>query len=442
MAGSYPELQRLTRLPCGSISPVETILKQRPKPTRSLPPGYVAAGQIDLGSARAALAVNLIGLASLFPFGWFFVQVGRAVRPEAVSGNTFTLLGQANVLFLLLVLIATLLLHELIHGLGFWLLSKSRPKFGVHLLYAYAAAPDWYLPRNPFIIVGLAPFLTITLLGLLALPLVSLKGVPVLLAAITLNAAGSMGDLIVIGWLLTRSPDLLAKDSGPSVRIFEPQPDLESRMRQRWTELMAALQVDPASTQAIFDDLVGHYLEPHRHYHNLEHVAYVMDVVTRLKPLAKDYQALQLAIWFHDVIYDPGANDNEARSAEYAGWQLSRLGLGQELIAEVQRLIMVTVDHQAKDGDIDAHILIDADLAPLAAEEATFEQQSQAIRREFGHVSDDLYRIGRLQVLSTFLNRDRIFHTEALYADLEEQARHNLARAIRELSASSAPKAG
>ncbi|MGW8317966.1 MAG: metalloprotease family protein [Candidatus Promineifilaceae bacterium] len=417
-------------------------MKQRPKPTKSLPPGYAAAGQIDLGRARAALAVNLIGLASLFAFGWFFVQVGRAVRPEAVSGNTFALLSQANILALLLALIATLLLHELIHGLGFWLLSKSRPKFGVHLLYAYAAAPDWYLPRNPFIIVGLAPFLTITLLGLLALPVISVNGVPVLLAAITLNAAGSMGDLIVAGWFLMRSPNLLAQDSGPAVRIFEPQPDLETKMRQRWAELMAALDVDLAPAQAIFDDLVGHYLEPHRHYHNLEHVAYVMEVVTRLKPLAKDDQALQLAVWFHDVIYDPGASDNEVRSAEYAGRQLSRLDLEQEMIAEVQRLIMVTVDHHAADDDIDAQILIDADLAPLAAEEAIFEQHSQAIRREFGHVPDDIYRTGRLQVLSTFLNRERIFHTEALYADLEEQARHNLARAIQELSASSAPEAG
>jgi predicted metal-dependent HD superfamily phosphohydrolase len=442
MAGSYPKLQPLICLPIRFSVPVETVLKQRPKPTKNLPLGYVAAGQIDLGRSRAALAVNLIGLASLFAFGWLFVQLGRAIRPEVMSGNNFILLSQANILALLLTLIATLLLHELIHGLGFWLLSKSRPKFGVHLLYAYAAAPDWYLPRDPFMIVGLAPFLIITLLGLSALLLVSANGVPVLLAAITLNAAGSMGDLTVAGWLLTRSPDLLAQDSGPAVRIFEPQPDLLTRMRARWAELMAALEVDPALTQAIFDDLVGHYLEPHRHYHNLEHVAYVMDVVTRLKPLAKDYQALQLAIWFHDVIYNPKASENEARSAEYAGRQLSRLGLEQEMIAEVQRLIMVTVDHQAAEDDIDAQILIDADLAPLAAEEATFEQQSQAIRREFDHVPDDLYRTGRLQVLSAFLSRDRIFYTEALYADLEEQARHNLARGIQELSASSVPKAG
>ncbi|NJN17657.1 MAG: DUF3267 domain-containing protein [Oscillochloris sp.] len=70
-------------------------------------------------------------------------------------------------------------------------------------LYAYAAAPDWYLPRRPYFSVALAPLLAISLLGIGMLLIVPATWIPVVLLAIVLNAAGAIGDLPVAAWLLS-----------------------------------------------------------------------------------------------------------------------------------------------------------------------------------------------------------------------------------------------
>ena len=58
---------------------------------------------------------------------------------------------------------------------------------------------------------------------------------------------------------------------------------------------------------AAYADLVARYQEPHRRYHTLEHIMEVLERVTGTE--------VELACWFHDVIYDTKASDSEARSA-------------------------------------------------------------------------------------------------------------------------------
>jgi predicted metal-dependent HD superfamily phosphohydrolase len=155
-----------------------------------------------------------------------------------------------------------------------------------------------------------------------------------------------------------------------------------------------------------------------------------LDTVDELKPLATDFTAIRLAVWFHDVIYDPRAKDNEIKSAEYARKTLHTLGLSPEVIDKVSNLILATITHQAPDGDINAQILLDADLAPLAADESAFIRQSMALRKEYAWLSEEEFQANRARLLGSFLERDRIYQTDELYTSLESQARRNLEKAL------------
>ncbi len=400
------------------------------KPVKELDPAYLYAGEINVKNRKIAIALNLAGLALLFLFGRLFLQLGSAIRPEIESSALFSVFAIVDLLAMVLGLIGVLILHELVHGFFFWLFTGERPKFGLHILYAYAAAPDWYIPRNRFFVVGLAPFAGLSLAGLLLLPFVPFPAVPILLFCLIFNAAGSVGDLAVGGWLLSQPKNLMVNDTGPSMAFYKAASPAIASMSQRWLLLAGLLGLEEKEARRAFAGLVGRYTEQGRFYHNLEHVRAVLDTAEKLKALADDYTAVQLAVWFHDVVYDPRAEDNEVRSAEYARRTLAELGLAPEIAKRVSDLILTTISHQAEAGDIDAQILIDADLATLGVDEARFRSQSEALRRELSWLPDEEYRQGRELILNNFLARERIYYTDQLFDALEDNARRNLNWAV------------
>jgi predicted metal-dependent HD superfamily phosphohydrolase len=400
------------------------------KPVKNLDAEYVRAGEFNVKNRKLIIGLNLVGLATLFLFGWIFFQIASAIRPEIESPALSSVLRGSETLGLLLGLIAVLVIHELVHGFFFWIFTGDRPKFGLHILYAYAAAPGWYLPRNYYLAVGLAPFVCISLVGLLLLPFVPFQIVPVLVLSLIFNAAGSVGDFAVCGWLASQPKTLMVQDYGPNMTYYSlAEPEIAA-MSRRWLNLTASLAVDPEQARRVFADLVSCYTASGRYYHNLGHVKELLDTVDELEPLATDFTAIRLAVWFHDVVYDPQAKDNEVKSAEYARKALHTLGLSTEIIDKVSDLILATITHQAPDGDINAQILLDADLAPLAADEAAFKKQSIALRKEFAWLSEEEFQANRARLLGSFLERDRIYQTDELYSSLESQARRNLKKSL------------
>src|SRR5262245_53040578 len=101
-------------------------------------------------------------------------------------------------------------------------------------------------------------------------------------------------------------------------------PERLAAMGDSFVRLIWAYHVPPYQAHPIFDDLVKRHSEPHRHYHTLEHVAEVLKVVGRLSKYATDPNAVLLAAWFHDAVYDPKAKDNELQSADLAVRVLDR----------------------------------------------------------------------------------------------------------------------
>jgi predicted metal-dependent HD superfamily phosphohydrolase len=197
--------------------------------------------------------------------------------------------------------------------------------------------------------------------------------------------------------------------------------------------LLAGWCVAPADAYPVFDRLVAAHSEPHRFYHTLEHLAEMFKVAGKLADAAGDLPAVQLALWFHDAVYDPKATDNEDRSAALAIDSLEPLGIPVETRAQVAMMILATTHKAVEEVDADTAVLLDADLAILSAEERRYARYAADVRREYAWVADAAYRAGRTKVLESFLARSRIYRTERMHAVAEEAARANLRAEIKRL---------
>jgi len=199
-------------------------------------------------------------------------------------------------------------------------------------------------------------------------------------------------------------------------------------MLRKWHGLLQTWAVDPTLAQQAFEEIVTHYAGPGRFYHTFEHVQNMLETLESLGSPGRNLNAVKLAAWLHDVIYDSRVSDNEERSAEYADRLCQKLSIPDARV--VVSLILKTKTHDAGD-DPDAKVLIDADLAVLGANEPLYRTYAQQIRHEYAWVPEPEYRTGRRRVLERFRARPKIYH---LLVHLEVPARRNIDAEIAELA--------
>jgi hypothetical protein len=204
---------------------------------KTLPPNYEQCGELDVSENKMVLvAVNALALVLMLLFIWLALQFFALVHPgvDAIAAlwqvvGTTTGIGSRLILTLiaLVVVFGVGVVHELVHGLFFWIFTRERPVFGFKSLYVYAAAPDWYLPLGRYVVVGLMPLVVITVLGLaLAVAVPAAVAVWVLLFTVT-NAGGAAGDMFAVVWLLRQPPNALAHDRGTAIEVYYPLQDSE-----------------------------------------------------------------------------------------------------------------------------------------------------------------------------------------------------------------------
>lgn len=204
-------------------------------------------------------------------------------------------------------------------------------------------------------------------------------------------------------------------------------------LERRWVATLERLGAGPAPE--LWQAIATRYREPERAYHTLHHIAACFVELDASGSAASP--ALELAIFFHDVIYDPRAHDNEEESARYAERSLAALGVPAPVIADVSRLVLVT-KHAATPSAPDEQLLVDIDLSILGTESATFDVYEREIRAEYAFVPEVAFNAGRAAILASFLRRDAIFTTPHFHERYEARARENLQRSIRRLSAAHA----
>lgn len=192
------------------------------KASKILPDQYEKYGELKLTDKKIMAGLTLASIVGVIVFGIAFIQISRIFNttPFLQTDGAFSL--EFNLLLLIFTIIAVLLFHELIHGVFFWIFTGKFPRFGFTGIYAYATAPGWYFPRNQFIWVGLAPFVVLTLLGLVLMPFLPFSLYFYLIIALTLNAAGAVGDFYVVFRTLLIPSSYLVEDTKTGMNWFGP----------------------------------------------------------------------------------------------------------------------------------------------------------------------------------------------------------------------------
>lgn len=198
-------------------------------------------------------------------------------------------------------------------------------------------------------------------------------------------------------------------------------------MEAQWQQLMARLGLESATSITWYEKLYKAYTGPGRHYHNLAHIEGLLTYIDQYEAQLKDTDALRLAVWFHDAVYQIFKNNNELQSADMAYQALQELGFDKNRTTTIHRWIAATDHrHPATEGDTDLAFLLDIDLATLAAGCETYKTYTQQVRQEYSVFPTFLYNRGRRKVLQQFLSKASIYQTPWLRDIWETPARENL----------------
>lgn len=200
-----------------------------------------------------------------------------------------------------------------------------------------------------------------------------------------------------------------------------------TQFQTSWQQVWEGLQLQPPP--GLKEQLLTAYAEPQRHYHTQQHLAECLTLFASARHLAQRPAEVEIALWFHDAIYEVKGQDNELRSAQWATQALQSAGASAETCQRVHVLIMATC-HTATPVDADAQLLVDIDLAILGASPERFSEYDQQVRAEYAWVPKLIYGFKRKQVLQGFLQREAIYSNPFFHTLLEPAARRNLRAAV------------
>jgi len=202
-------------------------------------------------------------------------------------------------------------------------------------------------------------------------------------------------------------------------------------MKDRWLKFWAAAGAtgDP---EPDWRSLSTRYGEPHRAYHTMDHIAHCLDELEEARAFAADPVAVEMALWYHDAVYDTRATDNEEQSARIAVAAAVTMDLPMVFGASVAALILAST-HQAVPSDSDARLFADIDLSILGRPSAVFAEYERRVRKEYAWVPEREFRAARSAILKSFLERPSIYGTPHFRKKCEAMARLNLSVSLNQL---------
>jgi predicted metal-dependent HD superfamily phosphohydrolase len=206
-------------------------------------------------------------------------------------------------------------------------------------------------------------------------------------------------------------------------------------VKERWQSLwkQAGIAEPPAGW---YEQLMNAYAEPHRHYHTQQHIAECLTEFDEARHLIQQPIAVELALWFHDAVYDPKAADNEEQSALLFKRCAAEIPLPDSLIETGSKLVLAT-KHHSPDADCYSMLIVDIDLSIFGKPRERFLEYEQQIRQEYLWVPQALFSSKRAEILKRFLARETIYGTDWFRNKYEQQARRNLDESILKLRGNS-----
>lgn len=180
-----------------------------------------------------------------------------------------------------------------------------------------------------------------------------------------------------------------------------------------------------------WQQIVLKYSAPNRHYHDQGHIIHCLSQFDAAASLVDNRDAVEMAIWFHDIILEPGRADNEKRSALLFR-KLAAGCLSDDLVTRVSSLVEATT-HQQAPHNPDEAVLLDIDLSSLGLPWEQYLKDTNDLLEESAGYPDEASCCPNLKFLRKLMEKERIYHTDFFHACCEARSRENIQRYIDKL---------
>lgn len=206
----------------------------------------------------------------------------------------------------------------------------------------------------------------------------------------------------------------------------------EKLFRDSWYRCWVEIGAKEVSDDLMWK-LIKAYHESHRKYHTEQHLIECLLLAEQYRHLAVEPGEVEIALWFHDAVYDFKNRDNEEKSADWAIQEMDKVGIASERIERVRKNILAT-SHAFIPSTLDEKLVVDIDLSILGQNPIHFKEYENKIREEYSWVSEYTFCKKRWEILANFLTRSPLYHIPELQKLFEVQARINLVNSLRLLS--------
>ena len=206
-------------------------------------------------------------------------------------------------------------------------------------------------------------------------------------------------------------------------------PELIDKVKYRWNELIQQYCRDTSLTDRFFEEIEKKYTARSRYYHNLQHIAALLQLCEQYTDRLTDKYVVELAVFYHDIIYNVLRKDNEPRSALLAIKRLYAVGVPEDKITQVKLFIEATQTHSITGTVVNTHdlqLFLDFDMSILGAGWNDYLEYTKQVRREYRVYPDKLYIPGRTKFLEHCLQTQHIFQTPEFRETYEAAARANM----------------
>ena len=230
-------------------------------------------------------------------------------------------------------------------------------------------------------------------------------------------------ELVAAGAQPVPGSELLRRLVAGGMRVRKPErtpaaSQVLPQVAAQWTRLLPG-------QEALGRELLRRWQEPHRHYHDVRHLAQLLESLTLICS-GQPSRPVALAAWFHYAVHDGEAGSDERRSAELAASELSSVGLPAAEVDEVVRLVLLTIEHSPGPDDTAGVQLVDADLSILGQAPGRYHYYARNVRLEYPELDDQVFASGRLRVLETLLSWEPLYRSSSGQRLWSVQAGENL----------------
>lgn len=213
-----------------------------------------------------------------------------------------------------------------------------------------------------------------------------------------------------------------------NTRLAKRQKLTRSSNQKRFTDLWSRnlIQGAPDKGLQIYQLLIIAYNEKQRIYHTQQHIEDCLTLFDEIKNRLHHADTVELAIWFHDAIYQINSRDNEELSADLF-MNMSEDVLQPTTRHQVYQHIIATLHNGSEMLEHDTRYMVDIDLSSFGLPWEEFIHNSHEVRAEMSHIPDEEFYPRQCAFQQSLLKRGRFYRTDYFFRNYEQSALNNIA---------------